>query len=121
MTVENVTLDKQKPRQMPRLENQNWRYLKHGEPCRGTFAALHFLHQFRQLRAEAGGLGIVSRPLAPTSWLSRYAPSGNLTPSAQANMNNGVFKQGVKPLDFLNRLVSLWHRHLYNLLLCLRG
>ena len=46
-----------------------------------------------QLCTEASGLRFVARPLAPTSWLSRYAPSGNLTPSAQANMHYGIFKQ----------------------------
>lgn len=56
-----------------------------------------------KLRADALGLFFVARPLAPTSWLSRYAPSGNLTPSAQANMHDGVLKQRVKSLDRLNR------------------
>ena len=26
-------------------------------------------------------------------------------------MLNGIFKQQIKPLDFLNHIVSLWHRH----------
>ena len=34
---------------------------------RGKSDALHLLHQFRQLGAEAGGLGFVSRPLAAPS------------------------------------------------------
>ena len=55
-----------------------------------SHSALHFLHQALQLCAEAGGLGFVI-------------------------MHDGVFKQGVQPLDFLNRLASLWPRHLYDL------
>jgi len=39
-----------------------------------------------QLCAEASGLGFVF-------------------------MHDGIFKQGIQPLDFLNRFVSLWHRH----------
>ena len=58
---------------------------------RGKSDTLHLLHQFRQLGAEARGLGFVP-------------------------MHDGVFKQRIQPLDFLNRFVSLWHRHLYNLL-----
>ena len=54
---------------------------------RGKSVALYLLHQFRQLGAEAGGLGFVI-------------------------MHDGVFKQGVQPLDLLNRFISLWHRHL---------
>ena len=30
-------------------------------------------------------------------------------------MHDGVFKQRIQPPDFLNRFVSLWHRHLYKL------
>ena len=44
---------------------------------RGKSDALHLLHQFRQLCAEAGGLGFVF-------------------------MHDGVFKQRIQPLDFLN-------------------
>ena len=62
-------------------------------PKAAHLAALHLLHQAMQLCAEASGLGFVF-------------------------MHDGVFKQGIQPLDFLNRSVSLWHRHLYNLLLC---
>ena len=36
--------------------------------------------------AEAGGLGFVI-------------------------MHDGIFKQRIQPLNFLNRFVSLWHRH----------
>ena len=54
---------------------------------RGKSDALHLLHQSRQLGAEARGLGFVP-------------------------MHDGVFKQGIQPLDFLDRFVSLWHRHL---------
>ena len=61
--------------------------------------------------AAARGLVFVSRPLAHTSWLSRYALSGNLTPSAQANMHDGIFKQSIQPFDRLYRTVSLRHRH----------
>ena len=57
-----------------------------------ALTSLHLFHQFRQFRTEAGGLGFVA-------------------------MLNGIFKQQIQPLDFLNHLVSLWHRHLYNLLL----
>ena len=57
---------------------------------RGKFPALHLLHQLLQFCAETGGLGFVF-------------------------MHDGVFKQRIQPLDLLNRLVSLWHRHLYNL------
>ena len=63
---------------------------------RGKSDALHLLHQLRQLGAEAGGLGFVI-------------------------MHDGVFKQRIQPLDFLNRFVSLWHRHLYNLYCVTRG
>ena len=45
---------------------------------RGKSVALHLLHQFRQLGAETGGLGFVI-------------------------MHDGVFKQRIQPLDFLNR------------------
>ena len=60
---------------------------------RGKSVALHLLHQFRQLGAEAGGLGFVT-------------------------MHDGVFKQRIQPLDFLNRFVSLWHRHNVSANLC---
>ena len=60
---------------------------------RGKTVALHLIHQFRQLCAEAGGLGFVI-------------------------MHDGVFKQCIQPLDFPNRFVSLWHRHLYDFLQC---
>jgi len=33
-------------------------------------------------------------------------------------MHDGVFKQRVQPLDFLNRFVSLWHRHNVSANLC---
>ena len=45
---------------------------------RGKSVALHLLHQFRQLGAKSGGLGFVI-------------------------MHDGVFKQRIQPLDFLNR------------------
>ena len=44
---------------------------------RGKSDTLHFLRQFRQFCAEAGGLGFVP-------------------------MHDGVFKQRIQPLDFLN-------------------
>ena len=83
----------------------NPRQIRRGVPCvaatpssralssldRGKSTALHLLHQFRQLGAEAGGLGFVP-------------------------MHDGVFKQRIQPLDFLNRFVSLWHRHDFFLL-----
>ena len=53
---------------------------------RGKSVALHLLHQFRQLGAEAGGLGFVA-------------------------MHDDIFKQGVKSLDRLYCIVSLRHRH----------
>ncbi|MBR5457394.1 MAG: hypothetical protein IKV56_01390, partial [Kiritimatiellae bacterium] len=59
---------------------------RRGAACGLGGYALHLLHQFRQLGAEAGGLGFVI-------------------------MHDGVFKQRIQPLDFLNRFVSLWHRH----------
>jgi len=49
---------------------------------RGKSDTLHLLHQFRQLGAEASGLGFVP-------------------------IHDGVFKQSIQPLDFLNRLVSM--------------
>jgi len=69
-----------------RRENDALGKQKPRQNCRGKSSALHLLHKFRQLCAETGGLGFVI-------------------------MHDGVFKQHIQSLDFLNRFVSLWHRH----------